>query len=558
VTFLRRDLELHQGTLGEGSGPGLARRRAQARLRNRFPGALQVFLAATVVLSVFSLLLPRAAAAQSSSGEQKVSVFYAEGRAPEQIPAFRLYEESSELYVTDFDVARIFHGTRYWDSSLRQLAFRVGDQRFEVTVGSRLVRAGDTTLLLRVPVLYREGSVMLPMEFLTEAVSGRVPERVAWDATQRRLTLGIAGYNVSSMSFEADAEATRVTIELEEPLLHHVNAETPGLLRLKLYGARLHPRFFSETETKGLVRDVRAEQTARDAFLYFDLNLSTSRYKVETSEDGRELQLVLEKEELPDIPEPDYVGKKMLEIRDDAGVGRRFLAVRTVVIDPGHGGPDKGRVGPSGALEKDVNLEIAKRLKEELEDELDVRVVLTREEDVLVPLYRRSEIANQEGADLFISVHCNGWFGGTAGGVETFFLSPAKTEWDAGVARTENASMGFEESRVSMEAFDDLNFILWDLAQNEYINESSSLAEMVQRELASRLDIRNRGVKQAGFYVLKGARMPAILIETAFLSNPREESLLTSGRFQRRVVEGIAAAVLAFKNRYELSLGRRE
>lgn len=511
---------------------------------------------AALAVAICSLVLAAPASGQSRRGLE-VSVLYGDGRIPEEIPAFEMQEGSRELYITDFDLSRIFHATRFWDASTRKLVLRMNDQRFELTVDTRYVSADGEGVLMRVPVLYKDGSIMIPMEFLTSILAHRIPERIEWDSTQRELTLGIVGYNISDLGFESDDKETRVTIDLAEPLFHHVNAETPGLLRLKLYGGKLNPRQFDIQEKHGLVSRVRAEQTARDAFLYFEVGLTTSRFKVVTRDDAMQIVLVLEKESLPPIPDPDYVGKKMLEITDDTGLGRRYIFVKTVVIDPGHGGPDKGKVGPSGILEKDVNLEIAERLKQILEDELDLNVILTREDDRLVPLHRRTEVANQNDADLFISIHCNGWFGGQASGFETFFLSPAKTEWDAEVARVENASAGFEEAKVSSEAFDDLNFILWDLVQNEYINESSTLAELVQVELAERLDIRNRGVKQAGFHVLKGARMPAILIEVAFLSNPREEALLKNRRFQQDVVEGITAGISSFKERHEISLGRR-
>ncbi len=126
--------------------------------------------------------------------------------------------------------------------------------------------------------------------------------------------------------------------------------------------------------------------------------------------------------------------------------------------------------------------------------------------------------------DLFISMHCNSWFSEETGGFEAYFLSPAKTEYDRAVAAAENAADEIAEERS--EAVEDIDFILWDIVQNEFINESSHFAEFVQKAMSDRLGIRNRGVKQARFTVLQGARMPAVLVETAFLSNPGEEKLL--------------------------------
>jgi N-acetylmuramoyl-L-alanine amidase len=151
-------------------------------------------------------------------------------------------------------------------------------------------------------------------------------------------------------------------------------------------------------------------------------------------------------------------------------------------------------------------------------------------------------MANREGADLFISLHCNAWADPRARGVETYFLAPAKSEWDAQVARTENTSTA---------AAEDLDFILWDLVQNLYIQESATLAEEVQTRLAADLGLPNRGVKQAGFRVLVGAFMPAILVELGFLTNDDDASRLRDERWQRDAAEALADAIVEFRARMD-------
>jgi N-acetylmuramoyl-L-alanine amidase len=225
--------------------------------------------------------------------------------------------------------------------------------------------------------------------------------------------------------------------------------------------------------------------------------------------------------------------------------------VRTVVIDAGHGGRDVGAIGPTGVREKDVTLQVARALKAELERRSDLRVLLTRDADVFVPLTARTRMANEAGADLFISVHCNSARSRSGQGFETYFLSEAKTEDERRVAKMENASLRFENPDIDPDQLGELNFILWDLAQNEYLRESSDLADLVQRGLDDELDLRDRGVKQAGFWVLNGAYMPAILIETAFISNPSEERLLVSRKFQSRLVDGIADSLLDYVEAYD-------
>jgi N-acetylmuramoyl-L-alanine amidase len=214
-------------------------------------------------------------------------------------------------------------------------------------------------------------------------------------------------------------------------------------------------------------------------------------------------------------------------------------AERTVVIDPGHGGLESGAKGRFGNLEKDITLAISLKLKALIEKDMGFEVVLTRDRDVDVPTETRSAIANNHKAALFISVHANGSVQRKAGGSEAFFLSLNATDEETRrLAYLENNSSELQ-NRVDPSADNDLMMILWDMAQNAYIKESSRLAELVQAELDAMLGTRNRGIKQAPFKVLTGVACPAILVEAAFISNPDEEQKLASDGFQTKVAEAI-------------------
>ncbi len=225
--------------------------------------------------------------------------------------------------------------------------------------------------------------------------------------------------------------------------------------------------------------------------------------------------------------------------------------VKTIVIDPGHGGNDVGAKGTFGTLEKDITLAVSRKLKEAIERGLQYRVVMTREADISLPLERRAAIANNNKADLFISIHVNGSRRVKANGSETFFLSlNASDEESRRLAYFENNSAELE-NRVPGKDFDDLKLILWDMAQSAYLKQSSQLAEFVQQELNELLNTRNRGIKQAPFKVLTGAACPAILVEVAFITNPEEEKLLQSEDFQVRVAEAIYRGLNRFLQLYE-------
>jgi len=220
--------------------------------------------------------------------------------------------------------------------------------------------------------------------------------------------------------------------------------------------------------------------------------------------------------------------------------------VRTIVIDPGHGGKDPGAIGPRGTKEKDVVLKIAHKLAKELHKNLKTRVILTRYHDIFLPLAERTAIANREKADLFISIHCNASLKSRTKGFEVYFLSDEASDEEAqAVANMENAVMALEEKK---EQGNELSSILWSLTMNEFMNESSELCSLVSSEVDRRLrTVDNRGVKQAGFTVLRGAKMPAMLVEAAFISNRSGEKRLKSSKFQKNLVESICAGVKEYK-----------
>ncbi len=214
--------------------------------------------------------------------------------------------------------------------------------------------------------------------------------------------------------------------------------------------------------------------------------------------------------------------------------------LRTVVIDPGHGGMEVGAKGKLGHLEKDITLSIALKLKALIEKNMAFQVVLTRDKDIDVPVESRAAVANNVKADLFISIHTNGSRQKAAEGSETFFLSsgPTPDEETRRLAYLENNGSRIEE-HADRTSEDDVKMILWDMAQAAYIRQSSQLADLIQAELNSLLGTRNRGIKQAPFKVLTGVACPAVLIEAAFISNPDEEKKLASDEFQASVAEAI-------------------
>ena len=220
-----------------------------------------------------------------------------------------------------------------------------------------------------------------------------------------------------------------------------------------------------------------------------------------------------------------------------------------IVLDPGHGGVEPGAIGPTGVQEKDLTLDLARRLKVILE-KLGNTVVLTRDDDRVLPLDDRTAIANRNRAILFISLHLNASKRKTAFGAETYFLSTSATDAEARtLAGLENKAYEPPEAEAKATSANPpdhgLELILWDLAQNSFLAESSRLAEAIQTELNAMTGVRDRGVRQAPFRVLMGATMPAILIEAGFISNPEEEKRFKDDAYKDKIAEAIARAVSA-------------
>lgn len=230
--------------------------------------------------------------------------------------------------------------------------------------------------------------------------------------------------------------------------------------------------------------------------------------------------------------------------------------IKTIVIDAGHGGHDPGCHGAS-AHEKHVTLAIAKKLGEQLRQRFpDIKVLLTRETDVFIPLYERADIANKNNADLFISIHCNAMPGNNSGtyGTETYVMGLHTAQYNLEVAKRENAAILLEDNYQKNYDYNPNSpegHIMISMFQNAYLKQSLQFAELVENKLNVQAKRKSRGVKQAGFVVLKATAMPSVLVEVGFLTNPSEEQFLNGQYGQDQVAGAMAEAFTVYKNHAE-------
>jgi N-acetylmuramoyl-L-alanine amidase len=320
-------------------------------------------------------------------------------------------------------------------------------------------------------------------------------------------------------------DAARVVVFVERPVRFEVGtlAATAGVgprLFVDLHGARYAGK--STLAADGLLERVRAAEGSGGTRVVLDLKEAAEHRVFYVPEPFR---LVI------DVAKPNQAGLAARELR-------------RVVLDPGHGGHDPGAIGPSGLREKDVALDIAHRAAPLIARELGVSTLLTRDTDVFVPLEERAARANAFGADLFISIHCNATERSGGSGVMTFVLDDSKDQLAARIAALENSA--------SAEATNELARVMSRSGDRSNDARSSEFAGLLQRAAMASLapsypDVPDGGVKRAGFYVLAGARMPAVLFETSFISSARDETRFNTGDFRQKLADAIVNAVRAYQ-----------
>ena len=237
--------------------------------------------------------------------------------------------------------------------------------------------------------------------------------------------------------------------------------------------------------------------------------------------------------------------KKIITKNVDLQNEKKKWEFKTIVIDAGHGGKDPGAVGYRGTKEKDIALDVAKRLEKKLSKNMNVKVIMTRDEDVFLRLSERTKIANDNKGSLFISIHTNAAEDRRASGFETFLIGLNKNEYAAKVAARENAVLELEGSANKDLSGEDL--IQATMAQASFAAYSETFADLVQKEIKKRVQSKDRGVKQAGFVVLARASMPNVLVELGFISNPAEEKKLRSPQYREQLATAIYRAVEQYK-----------
>jgi N-acetylmuramoyl-L-alanine amidase len=409
-----------------------------------------------------------------------------------------------------------------------------------IGIGSAIITVGDSVVPLSQPVVRGEGgTLMVPVDFLRKTYGDVLGYSFDWRPETQRLIIGRRASRELPVLLDVVhlQGMTTVVLQFPEEPRYQIKRKT-GVVDVQMLGDRLAPPPRRPVQDP-FVQDVVI--TPEQVHIQVGAGLDVASYVL-----NNPFRIVF------DVHQPSAAAAPVAPVAPGLISGGP-PGIHTIVIDPGHGGTESGAIGPSGVMEKDLTLLLARELESRLSSRLGVRVVLTRGEDATLPLDDRAAIANQNKADLFISIHLNSSLGSGAHGAETYFLSAEASDARAAkAAAAENAPAAVAPPPGdTKEEVKDLELILWDLAQSRHLSESQSFATLIQTELNEALQLRDRGVKQAPFIVLKGAEMPAVLVELGFISNPEEEKKLQDATYRGALVDSLTKAVARYKEQVD-------
>jgi N-acetylmuramoyl-L-alanine amidase len=489
-------------------------------------------------------------------------------------------------FISADDISKIFNTTTSWQSVSEKVSLKLGTEVIEFPIDTKEVIINGQSAKMGKAARLIDGTVMIPLEFLLTDTFGKfIAGKLIWDYDKKILTL-TRDYNISDIRVRTHPKYTRIVFDERQELKYSLSKGDAGQLVVTIYHGILKNKDYKLTVNDGRIKDIVAEQNKRDIRLTINLGDLFEDYKdfdlanpnrIVIDITGGEIAPVAQTSgtnenafkkpvsvqdtvpvpvgitEQPSVDKTDFPSVPAVQTNEDVkqSSGKNIatgMKIRTIVIDAGHGGKDPGAIGHRGTKEKDIVLDVAKRLASMLEKVPGTKIILTRKGDYFIPLDERTNIANINKADLFISIHANASLSRKLTGFEAYFLSERASDKEAeAVANIENSVINLESDHPK----DNLSVILWSMTLNEFMNESSEVCSIISREVPGNVGIECRGVKQAGFYVLRNAKMPAVLIEIGFLTNLREELQMKNRTFREKIAKSIFNGVMKYKQLVE-------
>jgi len=507
---------------------------------NTMKGKEKNFKAFTIIIVIFSILI-----FFQYVCAQELTVVYSDNSYSSDY--VRTIYNKNIRYVSIRDFANLFKARTYFNKQNRKLVIYLDDKIIKITEFNPFILIDQQVFQLPAETKTINGELYIPLSYFIELIDQIVPNRIVYNKDNNQLEIITPTHyysNISNIGIEEKVNGTLINISTTKDFSDSDLGLRSGhnWIYVDMYGGKVDSTALYTKYDTGLIAEVNPSQVSDE--------LSQIGFRLR--DEAVEKQLIVQS------PTEILVSiKTKKDLSDDITKNlereKRKWRIDRIVLDPGHGGKDPGAVGRYGTREKDVVLAISLYLKELIEDELGIEVLMTREDDRFLELNQRTEFANRNQAKLFISIHANSNHNRNIRGVSTYFLGTENTEEAREVASLENSVIKLENESKYADLSQE-TYILSAIAQNVYNKESQDLASIAQKEISKECNLRDLGVRQAGFYVLWGASMPNILVETAFISNSKEEKLLRSRSFQKKQALAILRSIKEFKKRYESQL----
>src|SRR5688572_7119549 len=468
-----------------------------------------------------------------------MTVLSREGRKPIPITII-----NNQEYIAVDDLNAAFGTTSREDRLAGGLTITVRGQSIVLTENQNVVSVAGRLASLPAPVLRRDNRWLVPVDFLPRALSPAIATRIDYRRGVRLLIVGEMRVPRVVARIDAGTTNVAVTFEVTPNTEAKVSAQQGRVIvQFDADALELSIPLLPQQE---FLTGVSPGETPNAVALILGPRYATHRV-ITTQADAGSGRLTIDllpatTEAAPTAPPSPAPDTRLVIPTLGPSTG-----LRTVVIDPGHGGEALGTQGVRGTLEKDVALAVSRRLRTLIESRLGLRVFLTREDDRTLSADERSAFANNHHADVFLSIHANSAVRPSVRGAEVYYLSVERADAEARKRADENSTtlpaLGGGNRAIDL--------ILWETAQARYLEQSAALAGFVEQSFRGRIEMSPRAVQQAPFRVLVGANMPAALVEIGYLSNAEQETQLISASYQDQVAQSLLDALVKFRGLLE-------
>ena len=444
--------------------------------------------------------------------------------------------DSKKLYISAKDLSQSLSSKLYENAERKKLVLYITGKKVKISGNTSFIMIDDQPYQMSQITRVEPHDLYVPAEDFLNILKSTVLPGINFDRKKEFLDIDVIRFNITGISIDVKSNGTIIRLNTRKPFSERnissfINRH--GWYYLTVVGAMVDTTSINNGLARGVIRRIESDQIGETAQVAFKLGSKVISHEWYQSLDPNEIVITLR----------TPLGK--IEERIENVKEKQRLD--TVVLDAGHGGKDPGSRGKYGTKEKDVVLDITKRIGRLLEKNTRIKVIYTRDEDVFVPLIKRTKIANDADGKMFVSIHANSNNNRKVQGYETYLYSLAKSDDAIEVASRENSVIQFEEKAGQYKDLSGEKLILATMAQSMFLKESEDLAAIIQMELDKKLTTPNRGVKQAGFYVLYGASMPNVLVEIGFISNPAEEKKMKQGEYRQMIAEAVYEGIKHFK-----------